>query len=657
MQTRISFFKASKTAAALVAAIVLAAAAAAGEADQTSEKNSKSPGIHQRLVQEGIAIEVTMEPITDREDAGFQQGDPFRLRLEITDDHTGTALNSLYPAAWLDLLPVGHDPLSDGPRSCKDKIEAFIGGALLAQPEVDLNVYYVLALNDEPTISVVDPLFGFGGSKLLDMVFLKSPGEDWELTEDQRRLFVSMPDSDQIAVVDTATWRVETNVDVGKTPRRLVLQNDERYLWVAWDGDGAGSPSGVSVIDTEVQREVARIETGRGSHDLALSDDDRFAYASNPTDGTVSVLDVATLKKVRDVDTGSEPRSLAYSAKSQALYVSHHGDGSIVVIDGDTHEVVTRAQAEPGLDRIRFAPGERLAFVVNPERDLVHIFDVASGRVVQTADVEDQPFEVAFSDELAYVAHRGSEIVLMIPLGGLGREGEPVPVIDFPGGEKPPGAVDRPVVAETMVQAPGATAMLITNPGDEAIFYYKEGMAAPMGHFKNYGRQPRAVEVVDRSLQETGPGVYETAAKLLEPGKYDLALFLDSPRVIECFELDVAPSPERLAAEQAKKGVIVRPLNDGHRLTVGESVPLRFELTAPSTGEPRTGLADVNVLTFLAPGVWQQRQWATEVEEGVYEIDFTPPKSGVYYVFLQIQSLGLTYNESRSLVLEATSKS
>ncbi|MEE8525752.1 MAG: cytochrome D1 domain-containing protein [Thermoanaerobaculia bacterium] len=285
------------------------------------------------MVREGIAIDVAMEPITTRDGAGFQQDDPFRLRLEITDDHTGAALSSLYPAAWLDLLPVGRDPLSDGHGSCQDKVEAFIGGALLAQPEVNLNAYYVLALNDEPTISVVDPLFGFGGSQLLDMVFLKSPGEDWELTEDQRHLFVSMPDTDQVAVVDTATWGVTANVDVGRVPRRLLLQHDQRYLWMAWDGDSAASPSGVSVIDTTVLREVARIETGRGRHDLAVSDDDRFVYASNPADGTVSVLDVASLRKVRDVDTGSEPRSLAYSAKSRALYVSQ-SDGFITVVDG-----------------------------------------------------------------------------------------------------------------------------------------------------------------------------------------------------------------------------------------------------------------------------------------------------------------------------------
>ena len=46
------------------------------------------------------------------------------------------------------------------------------------------------------------------------------------------------------------------------------------------------------------------------------------------------------------------------------------------------------------------------------------------------------------------------------------------------------------------------------------VYYYKEGMAAPMGSFSNYGRRPRAVRVVDRSLREQSPGIYRTEARL-----------------------------------------------------------------------------------------------------------------------------------------------
>ena len=33
---------------------------------------------------------------------------------------------------------------------CRQKVNTFVAGALLSRPEVDLNTYYVLALNEEP---------------------------------------------------------------------------------------------------------------------------------------------------------------------------------------------------------------------------------------------------------------------------------------------------------------------------------------------------------------------------------------------------------------------------------------------------------------------------------------------------------------------------
>lgn len=58
----------------------------------------------------------------------------------------------------------------------------------------------------------IDPLLGFGGSKLLTLILLKSPGEDWALTANGAKLFVSMPKINQVAVVDTATLKVISNV-------------------------------------------------------------------------------------------------------------------------------------------------------------------------------------------------------------------------------------------------------------------------------------------------------------------------------------------------------------------------------------------------------------------------------------------------------------
>src|SRR5258708_21543168 len=90
----------------------------------------------------------------------------------------------------------------------------------------------------------------------------------------------------------------------------------------------------------------------------------------------------------------------------------------------------------------------------------------------------------------------------MIPLVASGREGRPVPVVDFPAGEAAFGKLPRTTAAPGIVVAPEGNAVIVANPADGSIYYYQEGMAAPIGHFSNYGHAPQSVMVLDRSVKE-----------------------------------------------------------------------------------------------------------------------------------------------------------
>jgi YVTN family beta-propeller protein len=603
-------------------------------------------------VQQGIAVEFAVEPVdAARRGAPLQlkEGDEVAFRFRVTDANTGTPLSGVYPAAWMDLLVPG---LEESLRSCEAKVKQFVGGDLFARPAVDLNSYYVLTLNDDATIGVVDPHFHFGGTKLLNMVFLKSPGEDWALSADGRRLFVSLPESGQVAVADTGTWKVVAELASGPRPRRLALQPDQGYLWVVWEA-APGEVSGVDVFDVRELKRAARISTGRGEHAVAFSGDSRFAFVTNRDDGTVSVIDVRTLAKVRDVPTGREPVSVAFSPQGRTAWVTNAGDGALVAVAADRAEPVVRLQAAAGLGQVAFAPGGRFGFVVSPRTDQVHILDVARNRIVQTAKVEKEPDQIAFSKELAYVRHHGSEIVLMVPLAAIGQEGVPVPVIDTPGGQAAFGKGKLPSPALGIVRAPGANAVLMANPADRMVYYYSEGMAAPMGSFANYNRQPRAVLVLDRTLQERGPGSYETTVKLQRPGRYDVVFFLDAPRLVQCFEVAVAPSPELAAKRLSQQGARVDYLAGNRQPTAGEPFSLRFRLTDPVTREPKRDLRDVVVLSYQMPGTRQSRKLAREVEPGVYEAEIKADEPGALYVFVQSPSAGLPFRKSPPLVLDA----
>jgi len=583
----------------------------------------------QRVVREGIAVEFQTEAV---------DGGDTRFLFRISDTAAGNPLRGLRPAAWLDVRRSAQPP---DVRGCTAKVAAFAGGSLFSQPALDLNSWYVLAMNEDATVSVVDPRFGFGGSQLLTQVFLDGPAEDWALTDDQQRLFVSIPEAKSVAVIDANSWKVTTRLELPGRAGRLALQPDEKYLWASYE-------RGVSLFDRGNLKLVASFTTGAGPHEIAFSDDSRFAFVTNRDAGTVSVIDAVALKKTADILTGARPVSISYSELSRLAYVAD--ETGITAVSGRSNGVVARIALKPGLRQIRFAPGGRFAIAVNPATEELHVIDASSNRRVQTSLIHGGPDQVTFSSTLAYLRVRGNANVLMIPLDQIGVPDAPLPLVDFPGGQLAPAKGTRPSSADSIVRVAGEGAVLVANPADKAVYYYSEGMAAPMGHFSNYGHEPRAVLVVDRGLEESSVGVYQTVGRIPRAGVYDVVFYLDSPRVVECFELESSGNssePARLTP------VVVRPVDPPSQLPAGEIAHIRFRVIDARTQKPIPGLRDLSALVFLQPGVWQTRQGAAEAEPGIYEFNFTPPSDGLYYSYFQSPSLGLQFNSQHVLTFRA----
>ena len=596
-----------------------------------------------------MAAEFTIDPVSTGalKSPDLLEGEDYAVSFKITDNRTGTPLTGLRPSAWIDL----RDPEKlTGGKDCRQKIQAFLQASLASRPEIDLNTYYILALNEDANISVIDPLMGYGTSKLLTMVMLKSPGEDWALSSDKKRLFVTMPKANQVAVVDTSTWKVVSSVDTGERPTRILFQQDQKYLWVGCDSTD-GNQSGVTVIDPVGPRAVAFIKTSAGHHEIAFNSDDRYAFVTNKQDGTLSVIDVQKLAKVKDLKTGDQPVSIAFSNLSKNIYVANEGDGTIAVVGGEGLEILTRLTAKPGLKSLRFVAGGRWGFVVSGKENAVRVFDSSNNQLAHIIEVGKSPDKISFTRDYAYVRSLASEQVSMIQLDSIGKS-DKVPVLDFPGGQKAPGQSSSQAVADSIVASPESGSILVANPADKMIYYYTEGMAAPMGSFQNYSREPRAVMVWDRSLREVKPGTYSTTVKLTTNGNYDVAFLLDSPRIVNCFDMSVKPNPE-LRKKDDRTPVFVQALIQDPKIRALEEFKLRFKVVDTKTNQPKAGLKDVGVLVFLAPGIWQNRLWAKSIGEGVYEISFTPPQTGVYYVFVSCPSLKVRYNQLPYLVLEA----
>lgn len=512
-----------------------------------------------RYVQDGLVVELETP-------GSLSAGQASRFRLHIRDEGALAPLAGLDPAAWLAPRDPG-EPAS--PELCRRKLRTYLGGSLFSRAALDLNGFQVLALADPPRLQAFEPDFGFGRPRPLADLALPSGAFDWVLDVDHRYAFLSLPESGAVARVDTQSWKIEilsgqdaTRQDEARRgggwrqPERLGLQPDGHYLWVAVAGGVMAfttepfAPAGFLATHPELASPPAGLE---------FSADGRLLFVAHRESPRLVAIATAEREPRATLELAGRPAGMAFSALARRLYVTLAGDatagratagrataGSIVVAD-ESPVLVARLAAPPFPGEIRFTRDGRHGIVLHPETERVSILDAARGRVVQSAAIEGTPDQLAFSGELAYLRLRERTELLMLPLAALGREGERIPTFDTVGGDH--GFLDgfAPIAAGGLVQPPGVDGMLIANPGDRAIYFYKEGLAAPMGQLLLGDTAPRAVLALDRSLREIAEkGVYETTLPLPAAGDYDLVFFLPSPRLVHCFPLRIAPAPASL---------------------------------------------------------------------------------------------------------------
>jgi YVTN family beta-propeller protein len=592
----------------------------------------------------GVNIQFSVKPLLGGE---VMEGSTAEIRFRITDATTGAPVASLFPGSWVDIKSDTAASQAVGPITCQEKMKAYFQGVVAYRPLIDLNGYYMLAMNNDASISVVDPYVSLAGrTSLFAQIILRGYPEDWSYGIDEKFLFVTLPRENLVSVVDTEQFRVAKNIGVGPTPTRIRLQPDKKYLWVGQDSLVKGE-GGVTVVDVSKQEKVKTILTGDGRHEIAFTTDSLFAFVTNSKDDILTVIDVQKLEKVKDIPIGAGPVSVAYSPLSKAAYVANFGDGAITVIDGTTFKEIAKLRTKPGLSVLRIAPGDRWVFVANSLENVVYIIDSSNNAIAHTVEVEKEPYQLAFSKTFAYVRSMGDPIVTMIDYTVLGRQ-ENLRINKVQAGDQPPGTSRYHSVADAMLPTFMEGHVLIANPGDERVHYYMEGMSSMMGSFRSYGGQvPKAVLTVNRNLKPVDPGVYATTIRVPATGNFEVAIFLDVPRLGHCFTFSAKPSPISLGRSEPDFEVLTKEID----FAPGQKFTIKLKIFDAVNNKPIEEVKDLVMQAIHSTGFPNNKFLAKHAGEGVYEIPLFLSLGGSYYGVLTSQSKNWNPSSFHPLVL------
>jgi len=140
----------------------------------------------QRLVRDGVSIEFQMNPIDGH--ATLMEGNFADVRFKVTESKTGQPLSGIAPGAWLDPSLLGLSD-SEPQNSCKSRVAMFLKNNIGARPLLDLTRYFLLVLNKDASLTVIDPTVSVGGTtSTLKRIDLKQPPMDWVRSGDSKRV-------------------------------------------------------------------------------------------------------------------------------------------------------------------------------------------------------------------------------------------------------------------------------------------------------------------------------------------------------------------------------------------------------------------------------------------------------------------------------------
>jgi len=593
----------------------------------------------QNLSRDGVSVALEVKPLA--KDGVLREGEFADVQFRVNDSSSGQPLSGVNPGAWLDPETVAADQAQGREQSCKSRVGVFLKSSIGARPLLDLNSYFLLVMNRDASVSVVDPSVSVGGiTSTMARINIKQPPMDWITPKDNKRVFVSMPTAGEVAVIDSEQFKLLESVAAGSNPVRVALQPDERLLWVGNNASKA-EESGVTVIDTRSLKPLKHLATGAGHHEIAFSKDSRFAFVTNRDDGTLSIIDIASLTLSKQLKTGSHPLSVAYSPLSQAVYVADGKDGTVTVVDGASLDVRRVIKVRQGLGPMGFSADGRFGIVLNTLENQASVIDAATDSLIHELDVSAEPYQVVFTKAYAYVRGLASAKVTMINLSSLGQGRTPISQGFEAGPQAPRLAGDLPL-ASSLAVSRDDNAVFVVNPVDNTTYFYAEGMNAPMSGYPNRGQVARAAMVIDRSLREVEPGLYSARIKLPAAGRFDVAFLLNQPNIIHCFTALVEPDKQLASHPGVPK---VEFMLDKSTAALGSPYVVRFRIVQGQQKAQRSGVKDVQVRYFRAPTSRAQEVAALEVGNGIYEAPVTLDQNGAWYLHVRAASLGANFDD------------
>lgn len=195
----------------------------------------------------------------------------------------------------------------------------------------------------------------------------------------RQKLYITNSAGNDVTVVDVATNKVLSTIDVGPHPHGIAVSAAQDLVLITIEGGKQGE---LVYLDPMTDKILKRITIGPAPNQLAMTPDGKWAYIP-VNDGHYEVVDVPAGKIVERIFTGGRPHNTLCSEDGKRMYLAPMGaPKKVSIADVSTHKIVAEVPFSNVVRPIAVTKDEKRLFAEVDGLVGIEEADVPSRKVV-----------------------------------------------------------------------------------------------------------------------------------------------------------------------------------------------------------------------------------------------------------------------------------
>ena len=225
--------------------------------------------------------------------------------------------------------------------------------------------------------------------RLAGKIIAGSDPEEFALSKDGKRIYVSNEDSKSASVVDIATSKVEHVIPVGQEPEGVAVTPDGMQFYVTCESGGD-----VYVVDTSRYSVIGHFKVDPRPRTVEFSPGAGIAFVPSESTGEINVVDTKafTILKVITLPAGARPMTVRLSPDGRRLYVSNGRAATVSVLDAHTYDPVATISVGTRPWGMAISPDGKYLFTANGPSNDVSVVDLKSNLEIKRVKAGTSPW-------------------------------------------------------------------------------------------------------------------------------------------------------------------------------------------------------------------------------------------------------------------------